>query len=235
MAFWKCFGLGISATAICFSAVAAPAEGLSLTDTRLIMDDGRTAVATIFDNASQTMFLARAKVTAFDGHPAETNFIITPPVAFCPPGKQTRFQIALIHPERYPTDRESLFYFETHAAPGAYDNTTNSLDISYAFRIKLFYRPEGIDDNITDASENLTWTLEHGILKVTNPSRLHVTLVTVGIEKAFQKLQDGVLPPGSTREFRLKHQYPEKVLIRWAAIDDFGSVLQMRRTIKNEQ
>ena len=236
MTYWKSFLLSLAAFVLgCsqFTAQAAPADGLSLAHTRLIMENGETSAATIFNNASQTLFLTRAVVTTFDGRPASEDFVVTPPVAFCPPGKQTRFQVALIHPERYPKDRESLFYFETQAAPGSYDDKTNTLEISYGFRIKLFYRPQGVTDNIADASENLEWTLKKGILTVRNPSKLHVTIVTVGVGSAYQKLQDGVLAPGASRAFKLKREQPEDVLIRWATIDDYGSVLQQRRVIRN--
>ena len=219
----------------CNSLFAAPSTGLSLSDTRLIIDKGLTAAATIFSNRSETVFLTRARVTSLDHRPVPEDFIVTPPVAFCPPGKQTRFQVALIHPENYPTDRESLFYFETHSAPGGYDEKANTLELSYAFRIKLFYRPEGVTDNIVSASENLEWTLKKGVLSVTNPSKLHVTLLTIGVDKNHQKLDDGILPPGSTRTFKLKQSYPAKVKIRWAAVDDFGSVLQLSETINNEK
>lgn len=222
-------------TAIFAPVLAAPSTGLSLGDTRLIMDKGMTAAATIFSNRSETAFLTRARVTSLDHRPVPEDFIVTPPVAFCPPGKQTRFQVALIHPENYPTDRESLFYFETHSAPGSYDEKANTLELSYAFRIKLFYRPEGVTDNIVSASEDLEWSLKKGILSVTNPSKLHVTILTIGVEKNHQKLDDGILPPGVTRTFKLKHTYPDKVKVRWAAVDDFGSVLQLSETIDNEQ
>lgn len=218
-----------------FADTAKAADGLSLSDTRLIMADGSLSAATIFTNTSSTKYLAKSEVFTLDGASAADDFIVTPPVAFCPPGKQTRFQVALIHPEHYPNDRESLFYFQTHAEPGNYTDNGNTLQVAYAFRIKLHYRPAGLRDGITEASENLVWRIRKGVLTVTNTSKLYVTLVTIGLDKVYQKLADGILAPGETRSFKLKRKFPDTVLVRWAAIDDYGAVLQLRRKVRNEK
>lgn len=227
--------IGVLAALAGVPQTAAAADGLSLSDTRLIMAGGSMSAATIFTNTSSTKYLAKSEVLALDGTPAADDFIVTPPVAFCPPGKQTRFQATLIHPENYPADRESLFYFQTHAEPGNYTDKGNTLQVSYAFRIKLHYRPAGLQEDIVEASEKLVWQIRKGFLTVTNPSKLYVTIVTIGVDKAYQKLVDGILAPGETRSFKLKRTFPETVLVRWAAIDDYGAVLQLHRKVRNEK
>ena len=88
---------------------------------------------------------------------------------------------------------------------------------------------------MTEAIEDLQWSLKKGTLTATNNSKYNISLVTYGVEKDFQGLKNFVLAPESSASFKLKKTYPDRVQIRWAAIDDYGSPVRRSTVITNEK
>lgn len=214
-----------------FASVAYAAGGLSVSTSRLLIDKGRTAASLIFSNTTNSQFLTKVWIETADGQVTE-DVMAVPPVAYSPPNKQIRFQTMVLEPEKFPKDKESLFYFRSHSVP-ATGETSNALTISYDVRLKVFYRPEGVEGDMTSAIEDLKWFLKKGVLTAFNPSNFHVSLVTYGIENRYKEIKDCVIAPGQSVSFKVKGKYPKNVLIRWAAIDDYGSPFRVSTNIEN--
>ena len=155
--------------AMLLMSTQAESGGLSVSHTRLIMRDGQTSAATVFANESATQFLTRAWVENKTGMKNE-DFIVTPPVAFSPPGKHIRLQVTLLHPENYPKDKETLFYLRTNSVPGSYAKEANALQIEYGLRVKVFYRPANLSGNMLDAIKGLQWKVDSNRLQKTLPT-----------------------------------------------------------------
>lgn len=215
------------------SPVVSTAGGLAISDTRLILEDGQTSGALVLRNTTPNQFLTKCWITELNGTPTE-NIIAAPPVAFSPPNKYIRFQVVVLRPEELPSDRESIFRFHTHSVPLKSD-AKNTLEISYDMQVKVFYRPKGLEGNMTEAIEDLQWSLKKGTLTATNNSKYNISLVTYGVEKDFQGLKNFVLAPESSASFKLKKTYLDRVQIRWAAIDDYGSPVRRSTVITNEK
>lgn len=211
--------------------LAYAAEGLSVSDSRLLMENGRTAAALVFSNTTDSGYLTKVWIESVDGKNTE-DVMAVPPVAYSPPNKQVRFQVMMLQPEKYPADRESLFYFRSHSLP-ATGETKNTLTLAYDMKLKVFYRPEGLEGDMTSAIENLQWSMKAGVLTAVNSSNFHVSLVTLGIEKKYREIRDCVIAPGQSVSFKVKGHYPKSVRIRWAAIDDYGSPFRAAKTIEN--
>ncbi|MCV5656029.1 fimbria/pilus periplasmic chaperone, partial [Escherichia coli] len=77
-----------------------------------------------------------------------------------------------------PKDRESVFWFNVLEVPPKPDAATATnqslLQLAFRTRIKLFYRPEGLKGNPSDAPLALKWSWATAggqtALQVTNPT-----------------------------------------------------------------
>lgn len=212
-------------------AASAQCGGLSVSNTRLIMQDGQTSASTVFANDSNTQFLTRAWIENAAGIKNE-DFIVTPPVAFSPPGKHMRLQVALLHPENYPSDKESLFYLRTNSVPGSYAKDSNSLQIEYGLRVKVFYRPANLEGNMVDAIKELGWRVEGGRLLAENKSNFNVTVAAYSINGKTKQLDDCVIAPGHTLQLKLPSNTPDTFSLIWGCIDDYGTVVHGETDLK---
>lgn len=218
--------------ALCCTFVAE-AGGLAVSDSRIILSNGQTVSGFVLANTSQSQFLTKVWVETKQGEETE-DIMAVPPVAYSPPGKHVRFQVMLLHPEKYAKDKETLFYLRTHSVPGD-GKSQHALTLAYDVKLKIFYRPEGLEGDMASAIEDLRWSLKKGELKAYNPSNYHVSIVTYGLNSDYTEVQDCVIPPGESLSFGVSKQYPEKVKVRWAAIDDYGSPIRRSTVIKNER
>ena len=224
---------GLVAVSVAFlPSVVWAVGGLSVSSSRIIIDGGRTSSSIVLSNASSIPYLTRVLIEDESGN-KEEQLIAVPPVAYSPPGRQIRFQVVVLAPEKLPVDRESVFYFHSHSVPGN-QNSNNALNVALDNRLKVFYRPSGIEGNMVAAIEGLRWTLKGGVLQATNPSKFNVSLIGVGIDQSYKQLDHCVIAPEQSVRFRLKKQYPNKVTVRWAAMDDYGSPMQLSTNIANE-
>ena len=225
------FATGLIWIPIIFVGVSYAAEGLSVSSSRLLIEGGKTAAALVLSNTTGSEFLTKVWIETSDGRTTE-DVMAVPPVAYSPSNKHVRFQVMVLQPEKFPKDKESLFYFRSHSVP-ATGETSNALTIAYDVRLKVFYRPEELEGDMTSAIEDLKWSFKKGVLTAFNPSNFHVSLVTYGIENRYKEIKDCVIAPGKSVSFKVKGQYPKNVLIRWAAIDDYGSPIRVSTNVEN--
>lgn len=221
-----------SAFLAAFPIVGNAAGGLALSDTRLIVKDGRTSVAIVMSNTTSIPFLTKAWIEDDQGNKTE-DVMVVPPVVLSVPNKFVRFQVSILNPQNLPQDRESIFYLHTHSTPGN-GNPNNALNVSYNSVLKVFYRPKGLDGSMTQAIESLQWTLKDGVLTAKNDSNFNLSIVTIALNKTYKQLSGFVIPPHESAEFQVTEKYPKQVTVRWAAMDDYGSPLITSRTIPNE-
>lgn len=113
---------------------------------------------------------------------ADGPFLVTPPVFRIAPKAGQTVRLILTG-EDLPSDRESLFYFNTLQIPslnGAYAGQ-NQMLVMLRNRLKLFYRPAGMTGSPQDAPKKVAFHLANrdGKLRVeaTNASNYHVTLL----------------------------------------------------------
>lgn len=215
-----------------FPLTGNTAGGLALSDTRLIIEDGRTAAAIVISNTTSTPYLTRAWVENSQGVKTE-NWMVSPPISLLLPDQSIRLQVTALDPQTLSQDQESVVYLFTHSVPGN-DKQDNTLNVAFNSKLKVFYRPKDLPGNMTQAIESLKWTLKNGVLIAKNESNFNISIVTVGLDKNYKQLSGFVLAPRESAEFRVEKKYPKKVTVRWAAMDDYGSPLIISKTISNE-
>ena len=216
----------------CCPGITLAAGGLTVSTSRVLIESGKTAAGIVISNNSTTQFLTKSWIEDRSGNKSD-QVMAVPPVAYAPPGKHIRFQIMVLNPEELPTDQESLFYFHSHSVPGN-GNPDNALTVAFDMKLKVFYRPEGLDGNMASAIEDLKWSFKNGVLTAVNDSKYHISLVTYGINGDYTELQDCVIKPGTSVDFKTTKKYPQTVNIEWAAMDDFGSAMTASAKIDNE-
>ena len=227
------FGLCLWA-ALLIASSEAESGGLSVSNTRLIMHDGQTSAATVFANETATQFLTRAWIEDRAGRKIE-DFVVTPPVAFSPPGKHIRLQVTLLYPEKYPADKETLFYLRTNSVPGSYDKNANTLQIEYGLRVKVFYRPKALSGTMLDSIKGLRWRISGRRLIAENPSNFNVTVAAYSINGNTKQLDDCVIAPGAAVQFALPDHTPDAFRLVWASMDDYGTAVKSEADIKDEK
>ena len=132
---------------------------------------------------------------------ANAPFLLTPPMARVEPGKGQAFRMMFTGGD-LPQDRESVFWFNVLEIPPRPENkgeaSENFLQFAVRSRLKIFYRPKGLQGDPLGALETLTWRLvrEGGQshLECANSSAYNVSIANVRFKGT--ELPKTAVPPG---------------------------------------
>lgn len=159
--------------------------------TRQIFPGDQREITVRVENVGQRASLVQAWTDAGDKQmapeDADTPFLLRPPV-FRLDGGKTQAMRLLFTGADLPKDRESIYYLNVLDIPPAPSPeevaTGNFLQFSLRTRIKLIYRPAGLDD-VATAARRLQWTLQPDAdgwsLKATNPTPYYVHFSRLGV------------------------------------------------------
>lgn len=151
-------------------------------------------------------------------------FIVTPPLFRINAGEENILRIVRTG-GTLPEDRESVFWLNVKSIPATDDSQphTNVLQVVVKSRLKLFYRPAGLEGLPETAYHHLAVTRSGNLLTVSNPTPYYVTLFTLKVDGREIKDADMVPPKGSA-SFNLPSAAASTVT--WQAISDYGGVSQ---------
>ena len=152
-------------------------------------------------------------------------FIVTPPLFRINPGEENMLRIIRTG-GNLPPDRESVFWLNVKSIPATDDSMphNNVLQVVVKSRIKLFYRPAGLDGHPEAAYRQLSVAHSGNHLTVSNPTPYYVTLFTLKVDGKEIKSADMVPPKGSV-SFTLPSATASSV--SWQVIIDYGGVSQI--------
>lgn len=202
---------------------------LNLMQTRLIYEEGREASLLVRNGGAEPSLL-QAWVDKGDERqgPAEvsTPFLVVPPMMRLGPDRGQSLRILGADLRQLPRDRESLFWLNVLGLPPKASTSAASVQLAYRTRIKLFYRPTGLQGTVAEAVARLGWQASAGELRVTNPSPFHINLSEVLIEAGDLRLHwqgAGLIPPRDALQIPLSlaGMAGAKGRLRW--IDDDGN------------
>lgn len=204
--------------------------------TRVIYPAEKREVTFTVGNGANTKSLIQTWVD--EGNPKDTPdnskapFILTPPLAVIGAQKTQNIRMSYSGEQALPSDRESLFWINVLEAP---KNTQdpNELRISLRTRIKLFYRPSGLEMKPEEAPQNISWKIDHSngkwLLSAQNNSPYFITLSQAKIKTSqftgITKLtpQNSMIPPQQTIQLPLvADNAPTEPGIRFSIINDYG-------------
>jgi len=236
---WKfvcAFGAGL--LALCLSATPAQANVL-VGGTRVVFPakDGEVTVRLTNDNDHPV--LVESWIDRGDLHSTpesvDVPFLITPPLFRMEAKKEQSLRIVFTH-EPLPADRESLFWLNVLEVPpkptGPQSEGQNLLQLALRSRLKLFYRPAGLQGDPLKASAQLTWkvvTDSKGYALVAhNPTPYYVTIteLTLAVGGKNAKAEIGMVAPLSDLNLPL-HDVTQKPVVgsvvSFSTINDFGA------------
>ncbi|WP_051711387.1 fimbrial biogenesis chaperone [Andreprevotia chitinilytica] len=213
---------------LALSAVQPAQASIVVGATRVIFNQHDREASVPIKNVDTKSFVVQSWVEA-EKQGVKAPFFITPPLVRLDPGKQNMLRILHSHQD-LPADRESKFRLNVKEIPEAADEP-NVLQIAVRTRIKLFYRPAGLQGLPMDAPRQLQWqvipnaTGKGDVLKVHNPTPYYVTFahIKAGNENV-PDLED--VAPFADSIQPLKQHAPASEPISFATINDFGATIE---------
>ncbi|HBN9706124.1 molecular chaperone [Pseudomonas aeruginosa] len=171
---------------------------------------------------------------------SDAPFVIMPPIARIGPGSSQTLRIVYTG-EPVSEGRESVYWLNVLDIPPrpADIGEKNYMQVSIRSKIKLFFRPAGLQGSPEKAPEQLQWSLNTragaAVLRVTNPTHYHVSLSSVELSAGAKPLAvgDGMVGPGQELDFPLVGSVtvdPGKASVRYEWINDYGAAIPARQT-----
>lgn len=214
--------------AIALALLLAPfavQAGIVIGGTRVIYDgEKKEASASIRNPEKSRVYLVQSWVDNGEEQGGKAPFIVTPPLFRINPGEENMLRIVRTGGS-LPQDRESVFWLNVKSIPGTDDSRprTNVLQVVVKSRLKLFYRPAGLEGRPETAYHLLSVARSGNRLTVSNPSPYYVTLFSLKVDGQEIKSADMVPPKGSV-SFPLPSASASGV--SWQAISDYGGISQ---------
>lgn len=171
---WVLATLLLSTVGVSQSVSAA----IALDRTRVVLNGGDKSVSLNITNQNKELpYLAQSWIEDSKGNKINKPLLAIPPVQRVEPGAKGQVKVQVSSGmDNFPQDRESAFFFNIREIPPKSDKP-NTLQIALQNRIKLFYRPAGIElDQNSNPWKEITLTREGDRYVVHNPTPYYVTL-----------------------------------------------------------
>jgi len=229
----------VALLAACTLAPAAQASVL-IGGTRVILPAKEGEVTLRLTNENDAPALVQAWIDTGDAKSTpdnvDTPFLITPPMFRMEARRDQNLRI-LYTREPLPADRESLFWLNVLDVPpkpaDRGPDNSNYLQLAVRSRLKLFFRPEGLQGDPLKAPAELAFHANGGALVVNNPTAFHVTLtdivLTVGGKSV--TVEGGMVAPKSELRLPMTGAASAGTPVSFNAINDFGSPTAFTGTI----
>jgi P pilus assembly chaperone PapD len=156
----------------------ANAGGFSLDATRVIYNSAQKEATLNVNNSGSSPFLIQSWAETQNGEKAP--FFVTPPLFRLDANQQNLLRIIRVG-EKFPEDRESLYWLNVKAIPSRPETEANTLQIAVKKRIKLIYRPTGLKGLPEEVASQLTWVQSGGHLTVNNPTPFYMNFFEIKV------------------------------------------------------
>ncbi|MBL5829075.1 fimbria/pilus periplasmic chaperone [Serratia fonticola] len=233
----KLFPLNIARQVGTFAAIAlfssSSLASVVLSGTRVIYPSDAKEVSVKINNVGPSPVLLQSWIDNGDPNakPAaiKVPFVLTPPMNRVEQGKGQTLRISYAGGS-LPMDRESVFWLNVLEVPAKSEAKTseNRLQMAFRTRIKLFYRPAGLQGNANDAYKTVTWNTQGGKVQATNPTPFYVNFVNLSVNG--KKLDNAMVAPRSSMVLNLAGNGGNK--ISGSVVNDYGAVNPFDAVIK---
>ncbi|MCK7430819.1 molecular chaperone [Enterobacter chengduensis] len=155
-------------------------------------------------------------------------FILTPPLTRVNANEGQTLRLSYIG-KNLPADRESVYWLNVLEIPPVASKESNQIQVAFRSRIKVFYRPTGLEDKAAlSAAKSLQWVVQGKQITLTNPTPFYISLLSVSI-KANGKtttVPADMIAPKSSKTFELTQSIAPGQLPGVAVefINDYGAV-----------
>ncbi|MGS0639220.1 fimbrial biogenesis chaperone [Citrobacter sp. VF227] len=198
------------ATALLLVAgIPAAFASIQISATRVIYHAAEKDVSVQITNPGKYPVLLQSWTD--DGHPdirpdtLRTPFILTPPLTRVNADAGQTLRLSYTGTP-LPADRESVYWLNVLEIPPVGEKGSNQVQVAFRSRIKLFYRPAGLDDKgAQDAIAQLRWHAMGNKIVLSNPTPYYVSAVAVTLNRGGKKtsIPADMLAPNGSAEFSL--------------------------------
>jgi len=232
-------------TLLCLAMAGTAAAGVTLQGTRVIYDAGKGRDTTIkADNPTDEVAMTQAWIDSGDAsarpETVKVPFRITPAeprLIRAHQGQAYRITYAPRPGETpLPADRESIFYFNLLDVPPKPENSEgkNMLQFAVRTRIKMFYRPAGLQGTLEQSAASLRWSLDRSngraVIALDNPTGHYVTVADLKLSNG-EKLDVGMVEPHGSLRVELPAGTTPSTAFTFDWIDDYGATREQTATL----
>lgn len=228
------------ATAVFIAAVSTATQAeIILHGTRVIYPSDAREVTLQLSNNGSSPSLVQTWID--EGDPESTPdqskvpFMITPPISRVEGSRSQTLRItALPDASHFDQKQETVLWLnvlDIPPKPSANDTTTspdNFLQLAIRSRVKFFYRPSSIKDDVNVVADKLQWAKSGDKLMIKNPSPFHVTLTAIYQKEGTKQLdllpQGLMLKPFSTETVALQSNNINEM--SFIHINDYGGRIE---------
>ncbi|EOR9934861.1 fimbrial chaperone [Escherichia coli] len=233
------------ATCVAFSSSAI--ADIVISGTRVIYKSDQKSVSVRLENKGNNPLLVQSWLDTGDDNAEPGSitvpFTATPPVSRIDAKRGQTIKLMYTASSVLPKDRESVFWFNVLEVPPKPDAATATnqslLQLAFRTRIKLFYRPEGLKGNPSDAPLALKWSWATAggqtALQVTNPTPYYVSFSSGDLESSSKRypLDVKMIAPFSNDVIKVNGMSGKSssAKVHFYAINDFGGAIEGNATL----
>ncbi len=234
-------GLRATFAAVALLLAGEAAASIVIAGTRVVYDASDSEVTVKLTNVGEVPELVQTWIDAGDPKttPSTSNvpFTVTPPVVRIDAQKSQALRI-IYTGEPLPADRETVFWLNVLEIPpkdSASGDSPNQLQLAFRARIKLFFRPGGLDGDAARAPSLVRWHLVvrdgRTALEARNPGPYAVSITDVEVIDGTRsaRFDEGdMLLPGETRLLPLTGDAPASpsAQVRFHTLNDYGGAVE---------
>lgn len=203
--------------------------GIALGATRVVYPANQKQVSLgITNNDDKSTFLIQSWVENAAGT-KDNRFVITPPLFVIKGKRENSLRIIDATNHNLPQDKESLFWVNVKAIPSMNKSqqSQNTLQLAIISRIKMFYRPTGLQMAPEQAAQALRFKKGATTLTLVNPTPYYLTVTSLHAGSAV--LANTMVPPVGTSTVTLPAGSASD--ITYQTINDFGALTPVAKGI----
>ncbi|HCR4019238.1 TPA: molecular chaperone, partial [Morganella morganii] len=200
-----------------------------MTGTRVIFSSVSTEKIIQLKNPDSQPYVIQLQLTTADNKPdPSAPFVLVPPVFRMEPHTGQSVRLIANKTENLPENKESVFYLNFTQLPALKATEQNRLVIAVTSRVKIFYRPNSLKGQVTDAYQSVNFNLNNGVLTVHNPTGFYISIrkavLKTGNESVVIRESD-MLSPQSTVQWRVpaKIKTLKGALLEMTMVNDYGT------------
>ncbi len=200
---------------------------LGLDRTRIIFNEAEGGTSVVVDNQDPaSSFLAQTWIENQKGEKLTNSLVALPFLQKIGPKQKKQIKISYMDGQNtLPTDRESLLYFNVLGIPPQ-GKEANAVQFTIQSRLKLFYRPKGIDYKVSadkNFQRDMKVSKQGGSIKLTNPTPFNIIVTNINVDRSKDNsFPETIIAPFSDTTVTLKN--PSWNSFEVGYIDDFGGL-----------
>ncbi|WIF09057.1 fimbria/pilus periplasmic chaperone [Serratia sp. B1] len=217
-----------------FSFSAMTFASVVISGTRVIYSSEAKDVTVKLNNVGKAPVLIQSWIDDGDMTVKPENirvpFILTPPINRVDPGKGQTLRLSYTG-AALPMDKESVFWLNVLEIPAKKQlkDDASLLQMAFRSRIKLFFRPAGLNGDANDAAQKVTWSAAPDGVKAFNPTPYFVSLVSLAVNGKEREGQ--MIAPYSSLMFNgIRAAAGTQIAIEF--VNDYGAVNKFDALVK---